>query len=189
MIFHVTLLITFVTTHTCHILFVRVLLVEEMSVAQLNAYNRRSTSSAPGNSCCCWEGNCLAQGKNGRFFNLASSGIRTIDLSVTGQELLTARLPAILACLSLSKHFYFHVFCLCCSPTLLMLIGDDCKRKQHAETHATYTTWASWSHHVLRALWLAAVYTGYLLIQQTLAYLDILETSSTFSPYFTVVCK
>ncbi|XP_045558396.1 SUN domain-containing protein 1 isoform X5 [Salmo salar] len=43
------------------------------------------------------------------------------------------------------------------------LIGslcDDCKRKQHAETHATYTTWASWSHHVLGALWLAAVYTG-----------------------------
>uniref|UniRef100_A0A674BM40 SUN domain-containing protein n=1 Tax=Salmo trutta TaxID=8032 RepID=A0A674BM40_SALTR len=138
--------------------------VYEISVAQLNAYNRRSTSSAPGNSCCCWEGNCLAQGKNGRFFNLAGSGIRTIDLSVTGQELLTARLPAFLACLSLSKHFYFHVFCLCCSPTLLMLIGDDCKRKQHTETHATYTTWASWSHHVLGALWLAAVYTGYLLI-------------------------
>ncbi|XP_036802177.1 SUN domain-containing protein 1 isoform X6 [Oncorhynchus mykiss] len=41
-----------------------------------------------------------------------------------------------------------------------MLIGDDCKRKQHAETHATYTTWASRSHHVLGALWLAAVYTG-----------------------------
>ncbi|XP_038847108.1 SUN domain-containing protein 1-like isoform X3 [Salvelinus namaycush] len=43
------------------------------------------------------------------------------------------------------------------------LIGslcDDCKRKQHAETHATYTTWASRSHHVLGALWLAAVYTG-----------------------------
>ncbi|CDQ66773.1 unnamed protein product [Oncorhynchus mykiss] len=38
--------------------------------------------------------------------------------------------------------------------------GDDCKRKQHAETHATYTTWASRSHHVLGALWLAAVYTG-----------------------------
>ncbi|XP_024242302.1 SUN domain-containing protein 1 isoform X4 [Oncorhynchus tshawytscha] len=43
------------------------------------------------------------------------------------------------------------------------LIGslcDDCKRKQQAETHATYTTWASRSHHVLGALWLAAVYTG-----------------------------
>ncbi|XP_064780254.1 SUN domain-containing protein 1-like isoform X2 [Oncorhynchus masou masou] len=37
---------------------------------------------------------------------------------------------------------------------------DDCKRKQHAETHATYTTWASRSHHVLGALWLTAVYTG-----------------------------
>lgn len=43
MIFHVTLLITFVTTHTCHVL-VSVLLVEEMSVAHLNAFNQRGAA-------------------------------------------------------------------------------------------------------------------------------------------------
>jgi hypothetical protein len=38
--------------------------------------------------------NCLAQGQNGRFFHLAGSRIRTINLSVTVPTLLTARLPA-----------------------------------------------------------------------------------------------
>ncbi|XP_041700924.2 SUN domain-containing protein 1 isoform X2 [Coregonus clupeaformis] len=38
---------------------------------------------------------------------------------------------------------------------------DDCKGKRHAVTHATYTSsWASRSHHVLGALWLATAYTG-----------------------------